>query len=143
MGFYDGVFCKPGIISLGDEPPFNVPAKIGVQGQVFTIVNSKDPMYTNDELFYGAWQDDSHWVDVAKYIGSTTGTSRDNEVCSMYAPITWQVDRTCHKVSAASFDQMCYIMSQQMDDMSEDLHAHGARELVAPEWAVNTLYRKQ
>merc|ERR1719343_363825 len=30
--FYDGVFCTPGIISLGNKVPFNVPKKIGVEG---------------------------------------------------------------------------------------------------------------
>ena len=80
---------------------------------------------------------------MAKYVGSTTGTTRTNEVCSMYAPITWQVDRPCHKVSAWSFDQMCKMMLDNPDDMSDDVHAHGARELVLPEWAVDTVYRKQ
>merc|ERR1712128_107010 len=46
--FYDGVFCKPDVISLGtgtDLTGFNVHDTIGVQGQVFTIVNSDDPEY--------------------------------------------------------------------------------------------------
>merc|ERR1712039_467128 len=141
--FYDGVFCNDGIISLGDVPPLNVWKTVGVQGQVFTIVHGDEAEYTNMDLFAGAWQDDTHWVDVAKYSGSTTGTSRDNEVCSMYAPITWQVDRTCHKVSAASFDKMCEKMMMQSDDMSEDTHPHGARELVIPEWANMALYRRK
>ena len=87
-------------------------------------------------------RDETHWVDVAKYVGSTTGTTRTNEVCSMYAPITWQVDRTCHKVSAWSFDQMCKMMLDNPDDMSSDVHPHGARELILPEWAVDTVYRQ-
>ena len=86
--------------------------------------------------------DDTHWKDVAKYIGSTTGTTRDNEVCSMYAPITWQMDRKCHKVSAWSFDQMCKAMKNNADDMSADLHPHGARELVAGHLASDELFRK-
>ena len=60
----------------------------------------------------------------------------------MYAPITWQVDRTCHLISAASFDEMCRYMKNNADDMTSDLHPHGARELVAPEWASDTIYRK-
>ena len=43
-----GVFCKPNVISLGtgtDLTGFNVHDTIGVQGQVFTIVNSDDPEY--------------------------------------------------------------------------------------------------
>merc|ERR1712160_79630 len=69
-------------------------------------------------------------TDVTKYTGSTTGTSRDNEMCSTYAPITWQVDRKCHAISASSFDKMCHDMKLQRDDMHDDLYAHGARELV-------------
>jgi len=140
--FYDGVFCMPGVISIGDNPPFNVPAKVGVQGQVFTIVNSDAAEYQKDDLLSGAWMDDSHWVDVAKYVGSTTGTSRDNEVCSMYAPITWQVDRTCHMLSAASMDNLCKMMKDIPDDMSNDMHPHGSRELVDDKFSSNELYRK-
>ena len=70
--FYDGVFCKPDVISLGtgtDLTGFNVHDTIGVQGQVFTIVNSDDPEYHKINLFDGAWQDSvpqkcssCHWV---------------------------------------------------------------------------------
>ena len=87
--------------------------------------------------------DDTHWVDVAKYIGSTTGTTRDNTMCSMYAPITWQMDRKCHQVSAWSFDQMCKAMKNNADDMSADLHAHGARELVAGHLASDQHFRRK
>ena len=67
-----GVFCKPNVISLGtgtDLTGFNVHDTIGVQGQVFTIVNSDDPEYHKINLFDGAWQDSvpqkcssCHWV---------------------------------------------------------------------------------
>ena len=63
--------------------------------------------------------------DIAYYTGSTTGTTRDNQICSAYTPITWQVDRRCHMISASSFDKLCYDMKQQRDDMTDDLHAHG------------------
>jgi len=56
-------------------------------------------------------------TDMGIYTGSTTGTSRDNDVCSRYTPITWQVDRQCHKISASSFDNMCKQMLEQKDDM--------------------------
>jgi len=68
--------------------------------------------------------------DMAIYTGSTTGTSVNNDLCSGYSPITWQVDRECHLISASSFDKMCADMKAQRDDMSEDLHAHGSREVV-------------
>merc|ERR1719324_1494838 len=83
--------------------------------------------------------DGAHGTDMAKYTGSTTGTTRNNEICSQYTPITWQVDRKCHMISASSFDKMCADMKQQPDDMSDDLHAHGARELVATALTANNL----
>jgi len=145
--FYDGVFCNAGIISIGDNPPFNVHKTVGVQGQVFTVVNSDDDEYQNDDLWAHAWMDEAtgKWTDVAKYVGSTTGTSRDNEVCSFYSPITWQVDRTCHMISAKSFDKLCKRMKENSmfgDDMSHDLYPHGSRELVNDEWTSATVHRK-
>jgi hypothetical protein len=133
--FYDGVFCNGGIISLDELNTFE---KIGVQAQVFTIVNHEDYYYP--DLFRGMITDVSHFgADIAYYTGSTTGTSRDNEICSRYAPITWQVDRTCHLISASSFDKMCADMLSQQDDMTMDLEPHGARELVLPEYSANNL----
>merc|ERR1719182_348394 len=78
-------------------------------------------------------------ADIAAYTGSTTGTTRNNEICSSYSPITWQVDRKCHLISASSFDKMCADMKAQRDDMSDDLHAHGSRELVAANLTANNM----
>lgn len=75
--------------------------------------------------------------DIAIYTGSTTGDKVSNEECTQYAPITWQVDRECHLISASSFDKMCYDMKMQRDDMSDDLHAHGSRELVLDSLVAN------
>jgi hypothetical protein len=137
--FYDGVFCRDGIITIA---PLNTYEKIGVQGQVFTVVNDESYYYPN--LIDGAIMDSTHWVDVGKYTGSTTGTSRDNVVCSRYTPITWQVDRTCHMISASSFDKLCRDMGTKRDDMSGDFHPHGARELVSTHLvADNQQSRKQ
>jgi len=135
--FYDGVFCKGGIIALD---PLNTWQKIGVQAQIFTIINDEDYFYPN--LFNGAIVDGDFWKDVGKYTGSTTGTTRNNQICSKYTPITWQVDRKCHLISASSFDQMCATMKLQADDMSGDLHAHGSRELVLDAYAANNLERR-
>jgi hypothetical protein len=134
--FYDGVFCMPNIISLD---PLNTFTKIGVQAQIFTIVN--DESYFYPDLMRGMIVDGEYGADMAKYTGSTTGTTRDNTVCSRYTPITWQVDRMCHLISASSFDKMCADMKTVRDDMSMDLHAHGARELVATEFAANNHQR--
>mmetsp|Transcript_104733 Transcript_104733/g.186319 ORF Transcript_104733/g.186319 Transcript_104733/m.186319 type:complete len:330 (+) Transcript_104733:62-1051(+) len=136
--FYDGVFCNDGIISLD---PLNTFETIGVQSQVFTIVNDvseddNDYHYYAD-LFKGMIVGGPWGTDIATYTGSTTGTSRNNEVCSQYTPITWKVDRKCHLISASSFDKLCADMQKQNDDMELDLHAHGARELVADHLAAN------
>lgn len=136
--FYDGVFCVDGIITLS---PLNTYQKIGVQGQVFTIVN--DENYYYPDLFRGmiVEGDFGKQENIAHYTGSTTGTSRDNDVCSKYTPITWQVDRKCHMISASSFDKMCADMKNQADPMHDDLHAHGSRMLVADALAANNQQR--
>lgn len=130
--FYDGVFCHTDKLNLNQTN-----MDIGVQAQVFTIVNDEDYYYPN--LMRGMIVDEANGFgeDMAFYTGSTTGTSRDNEICSQYSPITWQVDRKCHLISASSFDKMCADMKAQRDDMSEDLYPHGSRELVADHLAAN------
>jgi len=132
--FYDGVFCHDGIITIA---PLNTYEKIGVQAQVFTVVNDEDYYYSNliDGMIVNSGEEKG--TDMAMYTGSTTGTSRDNDVCSRYTPITWQVDRKCHMISASSFDKLCADMLTQSDDMSSDIYPHGSRELVATHLAAN------
>merc|ERR1711871_1073309 len=81
--FYDGVFCKDGVITIA---PLNTYERIGVQAQTFVIVN--DESYKKTGLINGAIEGNGYWEDVAMYTGSTTGTTRDNNVCSRYTPIT-------------------------------------------------------
>merc|ERR1711918_24408 len=118
-----------------------LPGNVGVQAQIFTIIN--DESYFYPDLMRGMITETSgnmqYGKDMAHYTGSTTGTSRNNKICSVYTPITWQVDRTCHLISASSFDKMCADMKMQRDDMSSDLHAHGAREVVSKELAANNM----
>jgi len=146
--FYDGVFCN--YVAAGSPTPVasnpttgqvELPAAVAVQGQVFTIVN--DEAYYNANLFRGMLVDPDQemGVHITAYTGSTTGTSRDNEICSSYSPITWQVDRKCHMISASSFDKMCQDMKAQIDDMSGDLYPHGSREVVDTQFvADNQVY---
>merc|ERR1712034_130133 len=98
------------------------------QAQVFVIVNDESYYYPN--LMKGMIVQGDFGKDMGIYTGSTTGETRNNKICSSYVPITWQVDRKCHMISASSFDKMCADMKQVNDDMSSDLHAHGSRELV-------------
>jgi len=140
--FYDGVFCNLDLATFQTLTPQNVASAVGVQGQVFTIVN--DESYFYPDLIRGWIVDkvDNMGQDIAYYTGSTTGTTRDNQICSVYTPITWQVDRRCHMISASSFDKLCYDMKQQRDDMTDDLHAHGARELVKDSLVANNVQRR-
>merc|ERR1712217_78878 len=128
--FYDGVFCGATAKLLASLKPQDIASSVGVQGQVFTIIN--DDSYYYPDLVRGMIVDSEKnmGIDIAVYTGSTTGTSRDNKVCSAYTPITWQVDRKCHIISASTFDKMCADMLQMRDDMSGDIHPHGSRQLV-------------
>jgi hypothetical protein len=138
--FYDGVFCGwsqevADAVLTGNLQ--NLASAVGVQGQVFTIINDED--YYFPDLIRGAIVDGDFWKDVAAYTGSTTGTSRSNTICSKYTPITWQVDRKCHLISASSFDKMCADMMQQSDGMAGDLYAHGARITVFANLTANNM----
>jgi len=124
--FYDGVFCRDGIITI---TPLNTYQTVGVQSQTFTVIN--DEQYYNPNLINGMIVNGDHGSDMAMYTGSTTGQSRDNNMCSRYTPITWQVDRTCHLISASSFDKLCADMMSMSDDMSSDLYPHGSRTVTA------------
>merc|ERR1712224_1122000 len=42
--FYDSVFCNDGVISLD---PLNALSTVGVQGQIFIIINDEDYFYPN------------------------------------------------------------------------------------------------
>ena len=126
--FLDGVFCRDGVIT-------DTAGQIGVQAQVFTIVN--DEKYFYPDLFRGMIVDGEKGVEITKYTGSTTGTKVNNTICSQFTPVTWQVDRKCHLISASSFDKMCADMLAQRDDMSEDVIPQGSRVLVADELAAN------
>jgi len=137
--FYDGVLCKvPDLEAVVAAVGAKVlHQNVGVQGQVFTIINDEDYYYP--DLIKGMIVDDVNEMGkhITSYTGSTTGTSRDNEMCSSYSPINWQVDRKCHIISASSFDKLCADMKAQVDDMADDLYPHGSRELVADDYAAN------
>jgi len=143
--FYDGVLCNdPAVLGVytADNTLANMGSAVGVEGQVFTVVNDDayDVHLGLDGAIKGggldANDDRQFWKDVAVYTGSTTGQSRDNnQFCSVYSPITWQVDRKCHKISAKSFDNLCAQMLMQADNPNDghDLEPHGARLTVTPE----------
>ncbi len=134
--FMNGVLCKA---NAGGLSPADAVAsvfdtkstKIGVQAQVFTVVN--DPAYDLPD-----WDSMKGWntalaEDVAIYQGSTTGLKDGNKVCtSTGGMVTWQVDRGCHLISAKAFDNLCRIMKEQKSDMSGDVYPHNSRKTTAP-----------
>jgi len=142
--FYDGVFCNldAATFTAIAQDPQNIASAVGVHGQVFTVVN--DESYFYPDMMRGMIVDKARNMgqDIHYYTGSTTGTSRDNEMCSQYAPITWQVDRQCHMISASSFDKLCYDMLLQRDDMADDVYPHGSRELVMDSLVANNAWDK-
>lgn len=96
-----------------------------VRAQVYYVTNNDADDV--DDLMSG-WNS-SRITDAVTYSGSTTGRSYNNDdACSPYQ-ITWQVDRECHKVSAKSFDAMCYKMKTDYG-MSADTEPHASRDLV-------------
>lgn len=135
--FYDGLFCNLDAEAFAGVTAQGLTDAVGVQGQIFTIVNDESFYYP--DLMRGMVVDTGMdmGTDITYYTGSSTGTTRDNTMCSAYTPITWQVDRKCHMISASSFDKLCYDMKTQRDDMTDDLHAHGARELVKHEFVAD------
>merc|ERR1712232_547292 len=68
--FYDGVFCRT------DVPPGETNKQVGVQAQIYTIINDEDYYYP--DLIRGWIKEGNYASDVAYYTGSTTGTSRNN-----------------------------------------------------------------
>lgn len=139
--FMDGVLCKANEANLDPSDAVaavftSKVALIGVQAQVFTVVN-------DDAYDYPDWDPITGWnkalaSDVAVYQGSTTGQKDGNLDCrGTGGAVTWQVDRDCHLISAKAFDELCKAMLSQNDDMSSDTHAHNARETTAPEITTN------
>jgi len=128
--FYDGIFCDESQIQLDD-----LHKNVGVQAQVFTVVN--DEHYYYPDLIKGMIVEGDYGTQITHYTGSTTGRGLSNEVCSRTGPLTWQVDRTCHLISASSFDKMCADMLQQRDDMSGDTQPHSSRKLPPREFTAN------
>jgi len=109
--------------------------QVVVQAQIFQIVNDANAPTDND-LLHG-WEHIDH-TDSVMYAGSTTGPSHNNQYCSPYA-ITWHVDKACHKISAASFDNLCKQM-KDMYNLEGDLYPHASRVLVDPAYVVPDSY---
>jgi hypothetical protein len=107
---------------------------IAVQSMALVVVS--DDEFNNANFLDGL--ETFYDSDVAQYLGSTTGPSYDNAVCSPLS-VSWHVDRKCQRISAASFDGMCRRMKEDYG-MEDDLHPHDSRVLVVPEWSSTQLF---
>ena len=139
--FLDGVLCGATIgnvdIATASALLMDKTHGIGVEGQVFTIVNGGD-----DAAKRPTWDVLNGWdrqaaKDVAYYQGSTTGDAVQSganagDMCRGTGDlVTWHVDRECHTLEASTMDEMCRRMLViSADDMSPDIAPHGARETV-------------
>ena len=65
--------------------PQQIAMSVGVQGQVFTIVN--DEAYFRPNLMRGMIVDGDIGNNVAIYTGSSTRSSLSNDISSVYSPI--------------------------------------------------------
>ena len=139
--FLDGVLCgatQGGIdIATAANALTTKAHAIGVEGQVFTIVNGMggDAVRPTWDVLNG-WDRQSA-KDVAYYQGSTTGDAVQSgahagDKCRGTGDlVTWHVDRECHTLEASTMDEMCRRMLViSADDMSPDVIPHGARETV-------------
>ena len=139
--FLDGVLCGAtmGNVDIGTASQLLMDKThgIGVEGQVFTIVNGMggDAVRPTWDVLNG-W-DRQAAKDVAYYQGSTTGDAVQSganagDMCRGTGNlVTWHVDRECHTLEASTMDEMCRRMLViSADDMSPDFAPHGARETV-------------
>ena len=139
--FLDGVLCgatQGGIdIATAANALTTKAHAIGVEGQVFTIVNGMggDAVRPTWDVLNG-WDRQSA-KDVAYYQGSTTGDAVQSgahagDKCRGTGDlVTWHVDRECHTLEASTMDEMCRrMMIISADDMAPDVAPHGARETV-------------
>jgi len=111
-----------------------------VEAMIFQVVADAGEGVDDVKDLLNGWHtmaSDGH-AETFMYAGSTTGPSHNNEVCSPYT-VSWHVDTRCHKVSAASFDNMCKQMKETYG-LYGDLYPHGSRILVDKKYVVPKTY---
>ncbi len=105
--------------------------KLRVETQVFTLVNDTSAPKLQDYDYSGRMVNGRHQANAlptstgkpVEFLGSTTGPSYTNEVCSPLK-VSWSVRPSCAKLDINSVAQWC-----KSNAFKED-HAHGVRKLV-------------
>jgi hypothetical protein len=102
-----------------------------VESKVFLVVNDASALNFMDFAYGGNIVDGYHQAKSlptntgkpVEYVGSTTGPTYTEQKCSPFQG-TWSVRSNCAKVDINSLSEWC------KDNVFEENHAHGVRELV-------------
>ncbi|CAE7668622.1 unnamed protein product, partial [Symbiodinium microadriaticum] len=134
-----------GLQEDGDEGQLGITAGLGgaftrtnnadviVRAQVCLIVNDpslNDYVDAKNRTFLEQWQQPPAGSAV-RYVGSTTGTSYDDEVCSP-VEVNWHVDQRCCTLSAQAMDNLCKDMIDA--GLEADVAPKGSRRPVDRRW---------
>ncbi|CAJ1335644.1 unnamed protein product [Effrenium voratum] len=129
---------------LGGAFARTVNADVVVRGQVCLIYNNASldtaaKIEADYADFLTKWRSPSAGQAV-KYVGSTTGSSYNDNVCSP-AEVNWHVDLKCCKLSAQAFDRTCQAMYDE--GLREDLKPKGSRPPVDRRWVADVTFPLQ
>ena len=109
---------------------------IVVRGQACRVINDESLTAAEIEAdyqnFIQQWRQPPLGQGV-RYVGSTTGSSVNNEVCSPVTVHGWHVDTKCCTILAQTMDRTCQEMIAL--GLADDVKPKGSRELVAKEWS--------
>ncbi|CAE6941653.1 unnamed protein product [Symbiodinium sp. KB8] len=140
-----------GLQEDGDEGQLGITAGLGgaftrtnnadviVRAQVCLIVNDpslNDYVDAKNRTFLEQWQQPPAGSAV-RYVGSTTGTSYDDEVCSP-VEVNWHVDQRCCTLSAQAMDNLCKDMIDA--GLEADVAPKGSRRPVDRRWVSDVTF---
>mmetsp|Transcript_37953 Transcript_37953/g.77654 ORF Transcript_37953/g.77654 Transcript_37953/m.77654 type:complete len:299 (+) Transcript_37953:48-944(+) len=135
----------------GDEGQLGITAGLGgaftrtnnadviVRAQICLIVNDpslNDYVDAKNRTFLEQWQQPPAGSAV-RYVGSTTGPSYDDEVCSP-VEVNWHVDQRCCILSAQAMDNLCKDMIDA--GLEADVSPKGSRRPVDRRWVSDVTF---
>ncbi|CAJ1454553.1 unnamed protein product [Effrenium voratum] len=126
---------------LGGALNRTINPKVIVRGQACRIINNAS-LDTEEKIdadyadFLTQWRQPPLGQGV-RYMGSTTGNSFDDEVCSPIE-VNWHVDTKCCTLSAQAFDRTCKAMYDE--GLREDLKPKGSRAPVSAANSATVIY---
>lgn len=122
---------------LGGAMSTQVNPTVAVRAQVFYVTADRGDDL--EGLAFSGWRSEMIGDgDAAYYSGSTTGRGYDNDASCSPVQVSWNVDRRCRAVSAASLDAMCAAMRER--GMGADAAPQGSRDLVTEALSATEAY---